>query len=53
MIKHDAYRQIGYLQQALSQNRKPIGIFPGASCPLSVIIKQKSLLPIIPDTSSY
>ena len=59
MIKHDAYRQIGYLQQALSQNRKPIGIFLGAGCPLSVIIKQKSesdgeeeiSLPLIPDVA--
>jgi hypothetical protein len=41
MIKHDASRQISYIQQALSQNRKPLGIFLGAGCPLSVRINQQ------------
>ncbi len=59
MSKHDAYRQIGYIQQALSQNRKPIGIFLGAGCPLSVRVNQQCeiatkkefSLPIIPDVA--
>jgi hypothetical protein len=59
MIKHDAYRQIGYIQQALSQNRKPIGIFLGAGCPLSVLIKEigkteseeEIFLPLISDVA--
>lgn len=59
MIKHDAYRQIGYIQQALSQNRKPIGIFIGAGCPLSVRInsqcdietKKEFSLPLIQDVA--
>lgn len=38
-MKHDAYRQITYIQQALSQNRKSIGIFLGAGCPLSIKIE--------------
>jgi hypothetical protein len=57
MIKHDAYRQIGYIQQALSQNRKPIGFFLGAGCPLAVRVKNtngndvddKDIIPLIPD----
>jgi len=36
MNLHDPIRQIGFIQQALSQNRKPIGFFVGAGCPLSV-----------------
>jgi hypothetical protein len=57
METHDVYRQVGYIQQALSQNRKPIGIFLGAGCPLSIIIKQldesgsgiENSHPLIPD----
>lgn len=59
MIKHDAYRQIGYVQQALSQNRKPIGIFIGAGCPVSILIKEvgktesneEIFLPLISDVA--
>ncbi len=36
MQAHDPIRQITFIQQALSQNRKPIGFFIGAGCPLSV-----------------
>jgi len=36
MQSHDPIRQIHFIQQALSQNRKPIGFFIGAGCPLSV-----------------
>lgn len=35
---HDPVRQINFIQQALSQNRKSIGFFIGAGCPLSVRI---------------
>lgn len=53
MIKHDAHRQIGYIQQALSQNRKSIGVFLGAGCPLSVQIQNdnKEKFPLIPDVA--
>lgn len=44
-MKHDAYRQIGYIQQALSQNRKPLGIFLGAGCPLAIRIGSDPLIP--------
>lgn len=53
-MKHDAYRQIGYIQQALSQNRKSIGIFLGAGCPQAIKIKKtegesSTTAPLIPD----
>lgn len=59
MPKHDAYRQIGYIQQALSQNRKPVGIFLGAGCPLSIRVdhqcevetKREFSNPVIPDVA--
>lgn len=41
MHKHDPVRQISFIQQALSQNRKPIGFFLGAGCPLSVRVNQR------------
>ncbi len=39
MQSHDPARQISFIQQALSQNRKPIGFFIGAGCPLSVRVE--------------
>ena len=53
--KHDVSRQVEYIQQALSQNRKPIGFFIGAGCPLSVRINHRTngtqtvSDPLIPD----
>jgi hypothetical protein len=41
MQKHDPVRQISFIQQALSQNRKPIGFFLGAGCPLSIRINER------------
>ena len=41
MHKHDPIRQISFIQQALSQNRKPIGFFLGAGCPLSIRINER------------
>lgn len=41
MQKHDPIRQVSFIQQALSQNRKPIGFFIGAGCPLSVRVNQR------------
>lgn len=38
---HDIFRQVGYIQQALSQNKKPIGFFIGAGCPLSVRVNHR------------
>lgn len=56
--KHDAIRQIKYIQQALSQNRKPIGFFIGAGCPLAIRVNHKSVDgketsdPLIPDVTA-
>lgn len=41
MYKHDPVRQVGFIQQALSQNRKPIGFFIGAGCPLSIRVNER------------
>src|SRR4051794_14761403 len=41
MHKHDPVRQISFIQQALSQNRKPIGFFIGAGCPLSIRVNER------------
>lgn len=36
---HDPIRQANYIQQSLSQDKKPIGIFLSAGCPLAIKIK--------------
>ncbi|WVT72142.1 SIR2 family protein [Sinorhizobium chiapasense] len=41
MTTHDVVRQVSYVQQALSQNRKHLGFFIGAGCPLSVRVNQR------------
>lgn len=41
MQQHDPVRQISFIQQALSQNRKPIGFFLGAGCPLSIRVDKR------------
>lgn len=41
MYKHDPVRQLSFIQQALSQSRKPIGFFIGAGCPLSVRVNER------------
>jgi len=41
MQKHDPVRQIGFIRQALSQNRKAIGFFIGAGCPLSIRVNER------------
>jgi hypothetical protein len=44
---HDPIRQLGYLQQSLSQARRPIGLFLSAGCPLAVTTQENK--PLIPD----
>jgi len=47
---HDPVRQLGYLQQCLSQSRRSIGLFLSAGCPLAVKIQGNGEnKPIIPD----
>lgn len=40
MQSHDPVRQIDVIQQALSQNRKPMAFFVGAGCPLSIRVNE-------------
>lgn len=45
---HDPIRQLKYLRQTLSQNKKPLGFFLAAGCPLSVEMPEGKW-PLIPD----
>lgn len=45
----DPQKQIGYLQQCLSSDKKPLGLFLGAGCPVSIRIGDDKKLPLIPD----
>ncbi|MFA5404497.1 MAG: SIR2 family protein [Ignavibacteria bacterium] len=45
---HDPVRQLKYLRQTLSQNKKPLGFFLAAGCPLAVKMP-KDKWPLIPD----
>lgn len=45
---HDPIRHLKYLRQTLSQNKKPLGFFISAGCPLAVSMKEKEW-PLIPD----
>lgn len=45
---HDPIRQLKYLRQTLSQNKKPLGFFLAAGCPLAVEMPTVKS-PLIPD----
>lgn len=45
---HDPVRQLKYLRQTLSQNKKPLGFFLAAGCPLAVTMPAGKF-PLIPD----
>jgi len=45
---HDPVRQLKYLRQTLSQNKKPLGFFLAAGCPLAVKMPGEKW-PLIPD----
>lgn len=47
-VNHDPSKQIGYLQQCLSNNKRPLGLFVGAGCPMS-IKNGEDRTPLIPD----
>ncbi len=47
-IYHDPVRQLKYLRQTLSQNKKPLGFFLAAGCPLAVEMPTYEW-PLIPD----
>ncbi len=44
----DPQRQIGYLQQCLSSDKKPLGLFLGAGCPMAIRL-EGGTKPLIPD----
>lgn len=44
---HDPFRQVNYLQQCLSNDKRPLGLLLGAGCPVSV--KNETGDPLIPD----
>lgn len=45
---HDVFKQISYIQQCLSSDKKPIGFFLGAGCSMSIRIGPDRK-PLIPD----
>lgn len=49
-FQHDPLRQVSYLQQCLSQDKKKLGLFLGAGCPMAIRVKSSGVdLPLIPD----
>lgn len=48
-LSHDLIRHLRALRQTLSQDKKPIGFFISAGCPLSVEMDNKANWPLIPD----
>lgn len=51
MNYHDPIRQSKYLRQTLSQDKKPVGFFISAGCPLAVTMPTKEEWPLIPDVA--
>src|ERR1700690_676047 len=47
----DPSRQLNYLQQCLSGNKKPLGLFIGAGCPMAVRVGTNGESPLIPDVA--
>lgn len=46
---HDSARQVSYLQQCLSHDKKPLGFLLGAGCPMAVKVGEAKDQPLIPD----
>ena len=49
MMIEDPRRQLGYLQQCLSSDKKPLGLFLGAGCPMAIRLDGEEYAPLIPD----
>ena len=45
----DPKRQVGYLEQCLSSDKKPLGLFLGAGCPMAIRVGTNGRSPLIPD----
>lgn len=44
---HDPIKQTDYLRQCLSSDKKPLGIFIGAGCPMAIKVGEEPLIPDI------
>lgn len=51
MGAQDPNRQVNYLQQCLSCNKKPLGFFLGAGCPMAIHVGSDGKSPLIPDVA--
>jgi len=51
MSFHDPIRQSKYLRQTLSQDKKPVGFFISAGCPLAIKMPSDDQWPLIPDVA--
>ncbi|RJR51419.1 MAG: SIR2 family protein [Desulfobacteraceae bacterium] len=49
MSTQDPNRQVNYLQQCLSTDKKPLGFFLGAGCPMAIRRGPDGKSPLIPD----
>lgn len=47
MTMQDPNKQVNYLQQCLSSDKKPLGLFLGAGCPMAVSVNDGPLIPDI------
>ena len=47
-VIQDPNRQVSYLQQCLSSDKRPLALFLGAGCPVSIRVGPAGL-PLIPD----
>jgi hypothetical protein len=45
----DPGRQLSYMQQCLASDKKPLGLFLGAGCPMAIKVGDGSDAPLIPD----
>ena len=48
---HDPIKHVKFLRQSLSQDKKPMGIFISAGCPLAVSMPDPKKWPLIPDVA--
>lgn len=48
---HDPLKHVKFLRQSLSQDKKPMGIFVSAGCPLAVQMPDPKNWPLIPDVA--
>lgn len=46
---HEPLKQIDYLRQCLSSDKKPLGLFLGAGCPMAIKTGEAKNTPLIPD----